>query len=469
MSTETKDTARADIRGAILLKWMLDGHKTLTPEIRDGRVTYPEATGLIPGGDPVEILDQLAARGILKKERHASEVLCPSCGSSALKDQYTCTFCRGAHLETGEMIEHYACGNVDFEAKFYKDGKLICPKCGKELKVIGTDYRRVGKVFRCNDCGKDSSIPRIVHICQNCGTASTWEQTQLRALYKYRINEDKMEEIKALTGVYIPLVEFLQKQGFKTESPAFIEGESGTKHSFDIVAFAAGKRTVFDIVTAKEAVDETAVIAFFAKALDVAHEECILICLPRASDRARTLSKLYNIGLIEGSNVSEVIGSLAALFMKKPVAPGVPARHVVPQHEPIRPTELDQLRSKIALAEFQAKTALVGGATAEPEEKASPMDQLRSMRDMISALQSETEQIAEKKPTSGEAEPTEESKGYKSSTTPMNETAVLQMDVEDEKLRILEQLRLAGKIGEEEYLANKRRILKAIAATHRAG
>lgn len=116
------------------------------------------------------------------------------------------------------MIEHYACGNTDFESSYLKEGKLICPKCRRELKIIGTDYRRVGKVFKCNDCGRDSSIPRITHTCQKCGTVSTWEQARLRVLYKYRINAEKKKEIDSLTGIYLPLVEFLQKGGFQVES-----------------------------------------------------------------------------------------------------------------------------------------------------------------------------------------------------------------------------------------------------------
>jgi len=466
MLTENKNASRADIRGAILLKWMADGHKTIMPEMKDGKVTYPEVAGLIPGGDPIELLDQLATRGILKKERHASEVLCPSCGSSILKDQYACMFCRGAHLETGEMIEHYSCGNVDFEVKFHKDGRLICPKCGKELKVIGTDYRRVGKVFKCHDCGKDSSIPRIVHICQSCGTASTWEQSQLRVLYRFRVNEEKEEEIESLTAVYLPLVEFLQKQGFKTESPAFMKGESGTEHSFDIVAFAAGKRTVFDIVTGRESVDETAVIAFFAKALDVAHDECILICLPKASDRARSLSKLYNIGLVEGNSITEILASMATLSLKKPVATSVSTGHVVPPpHETVRPAELSELQGKIALTEFRAKMALPEENMTEPGERASPMDELRSMRAMISALQTESKQVIEKKLTPRAAQDAEDKQGYTdaSKTASMSVAGHSRTGVEDERLQKLEQLRLVGKLGEEEYLANKKRILKTIA------
>jgi hypothetical protein len=110
-----------DVRTAIFLKWMMDASKTLVPEETKGKVVYSDVLRLIPGVDSGEFLGRLAAQGILRKERYVTEVLCPSCGSSSLKDKYTCAFCHGDNVETGEMIEHYTCGNTDLEINFQQE------------------------------------------------------------------------------------------------------------------------------------------------------------------------------------------------------------------------------------------------------------------------------------------------------------------------------------------------------------
>lgn len=283
-------------------------------------MTYPEVTKLIPRVDSVELLDRLAEKGLLKREYRSSEITCPSCGSSTFHDQYTCPSCRGNHLETGEMIEHYTCGNMDFEPAFYREDRLVCPKCGRELKAIGTDYRRVGKVFKCDNCGRESGIPRIAHVCQNCGTASTWEQIRLRILYEYRINPDKKKDVESLIGIHVPITEFLQKRGYKVESPAMLKGQSGTEHTFDMAAEINGKRTLIDIVTAPEFVTETEVIAFFAKSLDVEHTDSILVAVPKATEHAKALALTYNIDLIEGKDPPQVMASMTTFSSKKPTS-----------------------------------------------------------------------------------------------------------------------------------------------------
>jgi len=304
-----------------LLKWMLEGPRSVVPSVKEGRVTYPDVGKLIPTGNPTEVLAFLLARGLLIREYYESEILCPACGSSSLKDRYTCASCHGRRIETGEMIEHYSCGNVDFEVKFIKEEELRCPKCRKELKIIGTDYRRIEKLFRCNDCGKASSIPGIAHVCHNCGTVTTPEKMRLRILYEYRINEQKRKEVESMAGMYEPLVEFFEKKGYKTTCPTFLKGESGIKHQFDLVAEIDGKRMLLDIAIDEESVTETEVMIFFAKTMDVAHEEAVLVAVPRMSEYGRSLIKTYNIDLVEGDSIDEILVSIAARYLDKPAAP----------------------------------------------------------------------------------------------------------------------------------------------------
>jgi hypothetical protein len=114
------------------------------------------------------------------------------------------------------------------------------------------------------------------------------------------------------------LTEFLQKRGYKVESPAMLKGQSGTEHTFDMAAEINGKRTLIDIVTAAEFVTELEVIAFFAKSLDVEHTDSILVAVPKATEHAKALALTYNIDLIEEKGTSQVMDSMATLSSKKP-------------------------------------------------------------------------------------------------------------------------------------------------------
>lgn len=479
MAARTLGEPLADVRTAIFMKWMMDGSKTLMPERTEGKVAYPDVSRLIPGVDSAEFLDRLVAQGIMRKERYITEILCPSCGSSSLKDRYTCMFCHGDNIETGEMIEHYACGNTDLEMNFQQEGKLICPKCRRELKVIGTDYRRVGKVFKCGDCDKESSIPRIAHSCQNCGTVSTWEQTRLLRLYKYRINEEKKKEIISLTGIYLPLVEFLRNEGFEVESPVVLKGESGTEHSFDILAKLKETRTLFDLVADRESVGETAVVGFFSKTLDVPHDSAVLICIPKASNHAKGLCRMYGIGLAEGDNINQILTSMAALSLKgsgmfhPSVRTVVPTQAVSASAEAERRT-LNDIRAVIAALETEVSgpkektpppnlTVPPIERKTEPGEEASTSE-FRALRSRISALKENVEETLEKKTESPRAaQPTTE-QSRRIDTTRVISTSVKPWPTNtgDPRLKELESLYRQGKMGEEEYQRNKARLLKLI-------
>ncbi len=457
---------------------MIDEGRTLVPEEVERKVTYPEVARLSQGIDSVEFLDALASQGILKKERYITEVLCPACGFSSLRDKYTCTFCRGDNVETGDIVEHYACGNTDFEASFLKEGRLICPKCRRELKIIGTDYRRIGKVFKCSDCGKDSSIPRIVHTCRNCGAESTWENTRLRSLYKYSINEEKKREIESISGVYLPLVEFLQKAGFQVESPVTVKGESGLDHSFDILALHNDRRTLFDIVADSEAVGETSVVTFFTKTLDVAHDQAVLICIPKSSDRARGLSRAYGIGLVEGEGIAEILSSMASLSLKSG-PPGPSARPIAPIQVAGTPPRVDtskisDLRAVMAAmqkeaAELRAQTASPRGPITASAGQSYPGSTTDSVRVLHSRIFNALEQPIEE--DAGRTRGTHATQAAR----PQSEAVIPRASLsgtgrrptvpDDPRLKELETLYQQGKMGEEEYRRNKQRILRMIGAS----
>ena len=94
-----------------------------------------------------------------------NEPICNRCSSSNLTSIFSCPACGNKTFSKKTLIEHHECGNVEL-AKNYLDGK--CPKCNKELKILGVDYQRLENYYVCNNCG--DKFPTLIHNleCTSC-------------------------------------------------------------------------------------------------------------------------------------------------------------------------------------------------------------------------------------------------------------------------------------------------------------
>lgn len=135
-----------------LVSWMLS-HKDawIEPEInlqdKEG-YTYRVADDIMEtsGKATCSVLESLAEKDILLREDFERVLLTPE-GSMQLIPVERCPNCDSPHLSRGKMIEHFTCGYVGFEEEFKSGLKTVCPKCNRELKLIGTDYRNPGLCY----------------------------------------------------------------------------------------------------------------------------------------------------------------------------------------------------------------------------------------------------------------------------------------------------------------------------------
>jgi predicted RNA methylase len=133
---------------------------------------------------------------------------------------------------------------MDIEEKFVSGDGLICPKCKSQLTVEDVDYRRAGLWCTCNKCGRSFDIPVPTHFCRNCQTNFTFENAKIREAYKYRLNEDVVKTAASEWAILAPIRKLLVDKGFKVETPGFMEGRSGVKHMFDIIAYNNGRKMI---------------------------------------------------------------------------------------------------------------------------------------------------------------------------------------------------------------------------------
>jgi hypothetical protein len=307
---------------ALLNKFLSGEIGTLEP-VYDSKTGYRYPMVEAIAGDPSKVeqfLNKLYEEKVLERKLSDKVIFCPKCGSSKVSFRYCCPSCKSFNIHKSSLIEHVKCGYMDLEENFRKGANLVCPKCGEELKKIDFDYRKAGMWCACRDCKKSFDVPVPEHHCMECHATSNFEQAVIKDVYSYTLGEHVKEKMSSSLFLVAPIREFLVKEGMKVESPAFLKGKSGAKHSFDIVAYKADatkKAIVVDLAISKEAVvSEQPVIALFAKIFDVLPDKAFLVAIPKLSENAQKMAELYNIQAIEARNQAEAVTLLKAKLEK---------------------------------------------------------------------------------------------------------------------------------------------------------
>jgi predicted RNA-binding Zn-ribbon protein involved in translation (DUF1610 family) len=104
------------------------------------------------------------------------------------------------------------------------------------------------------------------------------------------------------------LLEYLGRQGYRTEEKAKIPGRSGAEYSIDIIAYfddGLFTHTIsIGVLTAEKEVGLDAVSAYDTKAYDIGIHEKILLVFPALSESARQFAGQQSIKIIEVSDAA---------------------------------------------------------------------------------------------------------------------------------------------------------------------
>jgi hypothetical protein len=118
----------------------------------------------------------LADRDYLDERFFDRVSICPHCASHRLNLREVCPDCRSAHLADEMLLHHYRCGYAgrtsEFVAEAGAKGGLACPKCGRPLNHVGTEYDRLDNAFFCLDCGTSFQDPPVEAVCLDCAMRS---------------------------------------------------------------------------------------------------------------------------------------------------------------------------------------------------------------------------------------------------------------------------------------------------------
>jgi hypothetical protein len=306
---------------AHLFENLLDGSiKEIIPtyDLREG-YRYPTVEKLLRA-TPREIsnrLEQFFNLGFLNRRFFDKLICCSRCRVSNVLFRYICPHCRSNNLTKGPVIEHFICGHIDFEEKFSKEDKLICPKCLKELRQIGVDHRRTSVAFSCRDCKEIFGAPSPIHVCQNCGNVFSVEDAIWEDVYAYSLNEAMKTEIEENVQTLTELKQFLKLAGLHIMSPANLRGVSGVVHEVDIASSPdpelKEKLILIEARTADIAVNSQEIMNFAAKIFDLKPSSAVFIAIPKLDEAAAKLANSYGITVIEAADIAEAVKQLEEL------------------------------------------------------------------------------------------------------------------------------------------------------------
>lgn len=281
---------------------------------RRNAVSYPSIRSLVQTAHTtIDLLDTLAEADILRKTLFEKLFVDPD-GSYQLIPVERCPHCDSANLESGRLLEHYSCGNIEFEYYYLNDSKLICPKCHSELKLLGTDYCYLGNQYRCLDCENLSATAVIKW--RNLQTGKVWTADRLSHVpcFSFELNTNKKSWLQFQLKPKKNLVDFLKIRGYDVCELAEVKGSSGAVHTIDILAtrddVLAKLRFGIVILTAHDNnpfVSLEDVFRFDTTTYDLNLEYKAIVAIPKLTEEAKMFAERQKIKVFEIDDINDLM------------------------------------------------------------------------------------------------------------------------------------------------------------------
>ena len=311
--------------------------------------TYPavEEALKVKGREAVSILESLIDKGILRREFFDRLLRCPQCQSLNLRPSTHCPKCGSANIVRGRVLEHFACKYVGIEDEFISKGRYICPKCKVELHAIDTDYRSLGLLRKCYDCGEIFNIPSIKWRCLKCSSLFAEDKVNEVNIYSYSLDETKRSWLEFELKPKSQLIEFLKQHGYEIKENATVKGRSGAEHDIDILATrddgVLTHNVAIGIEVAGDKIGMDKIFDFDDKAYDIGIHDKILIVIPGLGKEAEKFASQQRIKVLEVRDLEMVLASGASL----------PAREI--EKEPFEFKSKSQLVQYLERHAYQVK------------------------------------------------------------------------------------------------------------------
>ncbi len=286
---------------------------------------YPSVSSLIDASeeDTINILETLATNGILIKQSFEKFYVDPD-GFFQLIPTERCPRCDSANIIKGQLVEHFSCGYVGLDKDFKQDSRYVCPKCRKDLRLIGTDYRNVGIHYRCQDCSEVFTTP--VMKWRNMKTRKVWNAGELREVetFSYQFSPDKKGWLEFQMKPKTQLVDFLKNQGYQVHELAQLTGRSGAVHTVDVLAIRDDIITkiylgigILVAASGEPEVGLESLFRFDTRAYDIGINYKVVIAIPKLGPEAMNFAGRQMIRAYEAKTLAAVVADLTHMDRSK--------------------------------------------------------------------------------------------------------------------------------------------------------
>jgi hypothetical protein len=282
-------------------------------------VDYPLADKVLGQSNSftLQLLEDLTRLGYIIKKFYDKVLFCPVCNSTDLRYTTYCPKCDSGYILRSLVFEHPSCGYIGIEKEFImNETGRICPKCRRELNLIGSDYNSPGYYYKCYDCGELSATPVEKWHCRQCSAVFNKDEIREVCLYSYSINEEKKDKLQVERIPKNRIAELLIRDGYEVQTVVKVAGRSGAEHEIDLLATKKSgpfeHRIVVGFASAEHEVDSEEVIKLYAKAYDVNAQDIILIAVPRLSQDAIHFAQHYRIRVFEAEDLDKIETDLSS-------------------------------------------------------------------------------------------------------------------------------------------------------------
>lgn len=147
----------------------------------------------VPSEEAMDILNDLAEHGLMNRHVIDRLFLCPDCGGYRVPVKELCPECLSPNVALQDSIHHFQCGYVGPEREFIGSGRPICPKCNDQLRHIGVEYNRPGRILACQECGNWASEPELRAWCVDCNAYHQPEDLRTIRVHRYGLSRTAVD------------------------------------------------------------------------------------------------------------------------------------------------------------------------------------------------------------------------------------------------------------------------------------
>ena len=265
-------------------------------------------------------LESLQMKALLTAEVSDRILLCKDCRSPNLRLRRLCPVCKSINLSKHSILEHFACGMVDKEEAFTRNGSLVCPKCSAKLELLDSDYRNLSYMYACQDCNGLNRELLETMVCNICGNETEVDAEDELALCAYLLNEQNrglaLSQIKPVEAC----TTFFRSLGYAVEAPALVSGKSGARHAFDLLLGGhldgspgrdSKPEVVVEILLSDKLIEADEVARVYGKLSDL-HLGSIILAVPGLADDARSYATSFRLRILEGTSIEEALAASEA-------------------------------------------------------------------------------------------------------------------------------------------------------------